>query len=52
MCYVEVIEENGELLIPIPEDMLEELGWKPEDTLVWLDNKDGSFSIKKFVDVS
>ena len=44
---VELIEENNELVIPFPEEFLKELGWKEGDTLTWIDNEDGSFTLKK-----
>jgi hypothetical protein len=31
----EVIEEDGELFLVFPEEMLTELGWEPGDTIVW-----------------
>ena len=39
--------ETGDLILPFPEDMLKEVGWKEGDTLDWKDNKDGTFSITK-----
>jgi hypothetical protein len=39
--------ESGDLIMPFPEGMLEELGWKEGDTLNWKDNNDGSFSLTK-----
>ena len=39
--------ETGDLILPFPEDMLKEVGWKEGDTLDWEDNKDGTFSITK-----
>ena len=33
--------------MPLPKDLLEEMGWKEGDTLDWKDNKDGSFSLSK-----
>jgi hypothetical protein len=39
--------ESGDLIMPFPEGMLEELGWKEGDTLDWKDNHDGSFSLTK-----
>lgn len=35
-----VVEENGELMLVFPADMMEELGWKQGDTIVW-DMPDG-----------
>ena len=44
---VEIIEEGDDVILPLPPEMLEELGWKEEDILVWTDNKDGSWSLSK-----
>lgn len=30
-----VVEEDGELLLVFPEEMIESLGWTPGDTIVW-----------------
>ena len=40
-------DENGELILPIPEQILKEMNWKTGDTLKFNDNKDGSFSMTK-----
>ena len=39
--------ETGDLILPFPEDLLKEAGWKEGDVLEWHDNKDGSFSMTK-----
>jgi len=39
--------DTKELAIPLPQEMLDQLGWTIGDTLTWTDNKDGTFSIKK-----
>lgn len=44
---VELIEEDGELILPFPEELMKELGWKVGDTLQWIDNNDGTFTIVK-----
>jgi hypothetical protein len=44
---VEQDPETGELILPLPEDMLELQGWKEGDILEWVDNKDGSWSLQK-----
>lgn len=31
----EVVEENGELFLVFPEEMVSQLGWEPGDTIVW-----------------
>ena len=37
--------ETGELILPFPQEMLDQLGWKDGDEIEWIDNKDGSWSI-------
>lgn len=39
--------ETGDLLLQFPPDLLANLGWKEGDTLEWVDNGDGSWSLKK-----
>ena len=39
--------ETGDLILPLPEDFLQGQGWIEGDTLEWLDNKDGSWTIAK-----
>jgi len=33
--------------VEFPEEVLEEAGWKPGDTLKWTDKGDGSWSLTK-----
>ena len=40
-----VVDEDG--VITFPDEMIKELGWKEGDVLEWIDNKDGSFLLKK-----
>jgi hypothetical protein len=50
MSYIVKLEEDsetGDLILPLPEKLLEETGWKTGDTLDWTDNGDGSFSMTK-----
>lgn len=42
--------ETGELVLPFPPDLLSQMGWDFGDTLIWDDNLNGTFSIKKKVD--
>ena len=37
----------GELLLDLGTELCEYLGWKPGDELVWIDNKNGTWTIKK-----
>jgi hypothetical protein len=39
--------ETGDLLLPFPPDMLEELGWSEGDTLTWTVNPDGGIVLSK-----
>lgn len=45
---VEVIEgEDGEAILPLPEELLQEAGWEEGDELDWKDNKDGTYTLSK-----
>ena len=39
--------ETGDCILEFPPDFLEETGWKEGDTLEFIDNKDGSFTMTK-----
>lgn len=39
--------ETGDLILPFTDEILKELGWQEGDTLEWIDNKDGSWSLVK-----
>lgn len=42
-----IVEDgNGEFVIDIKE-ACDELGWKEGDVIEWIDNKDGTWTIKK-----
>jgi len=50
MSYLVTLEEDsetGDLILPLPEKLMEETGWKTGDTLDWKDNGDGTFSMTK-----
>ena len=38
---------SGDLVMPLPQDLLDGAGWKEGDTLEWIDNNDGTWSLKK-----
>lgn len=40
-------DENGELVLPLTDEMLEGTGIGLGDTVEWIDNENGSWSIKK-----
>ena len=39
------VEDDG--VVTLPQDLLDLTGWKPGDTLLYIDNHDGSYSIVK-----
>lgn len=39
--------ETGDLIMPLPQELLETQGWKEGDELQWTDNKDGTWSLSK-----
>jgi hypothetical protein len=39
--------ETGDLLMPIPTDCLNQMGWDIGDVLIWEDMQNGSWSLRK-----
>jgi len=39
--------ETGDLILPLNDEILEGTGWKTGDSINWIDNKDGSWTMKK-----
>jgi len=39
--------ETGDLILPLSDEILEGTGWKTGDTLEWIDNKNGSWILRK-----
>ena len=39
--------ETGDLILPLPDDLLKQVGWQEGDVLDWHDNQDGSWSLIK-----
>ena len=46
---VNVVEDpdSGDLILDLGDELCAELGWQVGDTLEWIDNKDGSWTIQK-----
>jgi hypothetical protein len=42
--------ETGDLILPLNDDILEDTGWETGDTIEWIDNKDGSWTMRKKVE--
>lgn len=38
-------DSNGDLVLPIPVDMLSQLGWCEGTDLFWVDNHNGSYTL-------
>lgn len=49
---VEEDKETGELLLPFSDELLEQVGWKIGDTIEWIDNKDGTWTMRKKNEIS
>lgn len=48
--WTTTLEEDGrtgDLLLPFPPELLNQMGWAENDVLEWFDNHDGTFTIKK-----
>jgi bifunctional DNA-binding transcriptional regulator/antitoxin component of YhaV-PrlF toxin-antitoxin module len=43
--YIVPVDDEG--VITFPDELMDALDWKAGDTLEWIDNKDGSFTLKK-----
>ena len=44
---IEQNETTGECFILLPEDLLEQMDWVEGDNIIWVDNKDGTFTLTK-----
>lgn len=40
-------DDSGDAFIELPEDLMVKAGWNLGDDLEWIDNKDGSWTMKK-----
>jgi hypothetical protein len=40
-------DDEGNQILPLPDDLLKEVGWVEGDTIQWTDNKDGTFTMTK-----
>lgn len=45
MKYNLTVDEDG--ILNLPDELLKEAGWKEGDTLEWIPNDDGSFTLVK-----
>jgi bifunctional DNA-binding transcriptional regulator/antitoxin component of YhaV-PrlF toxin-antitoxin module len=42
-------DDDGNIILPFPLELLEKMGWKEGDTLEFAQNVDGTWIIKKVV---
>lgn len=49
---IKVKEQDGYQHIELPDSLMKKMGWKIGDTIDWVDNKDGSWSLLKVVSPS
>lgn len=48
--WVVTVEEDpatGDLILPIPQDLLNQVGWDFGDTVIFEDHENGSWGLKK-----
>lgn len=46
---LETDPDTGDLILPLGDDLMKECGWSVGDTLEWIDNEDGTWTIRKKV---
>lgn len=39
--------ETGDVILPLPPELLEQVGWKEGDEIEWVEGKDGSWILQK-----
>jgi len=39
--------ETGDLVMPLPIELLEEMGWRIGDTLTWTEDKNGGYKLTR-----
>lgn len=46
--FTAILEEDGDdLILPLSEELLDELGWHVGDTLTWTEHSEGAWSLRK-----
>jgi hypothetical protein len=43
----EADDGSGDLVMPLPQDFLDQQGWREGDVLDWKDNNNGSWTLSK-----
>jgi bifunctional DNA-binding transcriptional regulator/antitoxin component of YhaV-PrlF toxin-antitoxin module len=39
--------ESGDQILEFPDDLMESAGWKEGDVIEWIDNGDGTWTLRK-----
>lgn len=39
-------DHDGELVLPLPQEVLDRVGWRPGDQLTWHDRGDGTWELR------
>lgn len=47
---VEIDGASGEYFLTLPDDLLDKLSWSEGDTLEWIDNKNGTLTLCRYLD--
>ena len=48
MFTIEVeADSDGELLLEFPDELMDAVNWQPGDTITWIDNEDGTWTLTK-----
>lgn len=47
IVQLEQDHETGDLILPIPSDLLSQMGWVEGTELMWIDNENGTYSLKE-----
>ena len=45
---IEHHDKTGDCFMLLPDELLEQVDWQEGDNVQWIDNGDGSFTIKKY----
>ena len=43
-------DSDGNIILPLSAELCNEMGWEVGDDLLWIDNGDGTWSLKKRAD--
>jgi len=41
------VDSDGDLILVFPDELLEALVWKEGDSLLWINNEDGTWTLKQ-----